>query len=328
MRFPWKTGETDFNPDQAIQELGATAKLTFVDPAGEVVLDGSQVERATGGVDQEGRNVVYLDLKEAGKQAFAEATQKNIGREITIKMDDIVLSSPRVNQAITDGSAVITGMETPETAVRLAQQINAGALPFDIEAVSSRSISPQLGTSALRVMVQAGALATILLFIFLILRYRLSGFVACFSLLGQIVGILLAISIPQQTLTLQGIAGIILSIGMGVDANVIVAERIREELYGGASVRDAIEIGFDRAFSSILDGNVTVAVSAICLILFGSGSLLSFGYSLLVGVILNLICGATLSHFMTRSLINFDGLYKPGMFIPTKHHGKAVISHG
>ena len=131
---------------------------------------------------------------------------------------------------------------------------------------------------------------------------------AIIALLAQIVGIMLGISIPQQTLTLQGIAGIILSIGMGVDANIIISERIKEELRGGATLLTAIASGFDRAFSSILDGNVTVAISAVCLMVFGTGSMLSFGYSLLLGVILNLICGATASHLMVSSLAAFKQL--------------------
>ncbi len=328
VRFPWRSDETDFNPDQAIEELGATAQLTFVDPEGAVVLDGSQVVEAAGGVDPEGKNVVHLELNDAGREAFATATAANIGKAITIKMDEIILSEPTVQTAITDGSAIITGMSTPEEAVRLAQQINAGALPFDIEAVSSRSISPQLGARALDVMIVSGAIAFLLLCVFLMLRYRVSGVVASLALLAQVVGILLSISIPQQTLTLQGIAGIILSIGMGVDANVIVAERIREELRGGATVREAVELGFDRAFSSILDGNVTVAVSATCLIIFGSGSLLSFGYSLLVGVILNLVCGATLSHHMSRSLTAWAFVRRPSSFLPASLYGKEAFSHG
>lgn len=149
-----------------------------------------------------------------------------------------------------------------------------------------------------------------------------TGFVACFALLAQVVGILLAISVPQQTLTLQGIAGIILSIGMGVDANVIISERIKEEVSTGTPVRTAIRVGFNKAFSSILDGNVTVAISAICLMVLGTGSMLSFGYSLLVGVILNLFCGSMLSQWMTRSLAQFENLRQPWLFGANKNMTK------
>lgn len=318
VRYPWRSDESDFNPETAIAELGATARLTFEDEDGNVILEGSDVESAIGGIQStsstSSQNIVRLELKEAGKAKFAEATGQMIGKIIITKMDDLVINEATVRDQISDGTAIISGMETPEAAVQLANQINAGALPFAIEAISTRSISPQMGSQALNVMVQAGLVAFLFLCVYLILNFRLSGFVASFSLLAQIVGILLAISIPQQTLTMQGIAGIILSIGMGVDANVIVAERIREEVRGGMSIRQAVEIGYDRAFSSILDGNVTVAIAAACLIFFGSGSLLSFGYSLFAGVVLNLICGAWLSHYMTRSLVQFDKLRKPWFF--------------
>lgn len=322
VRFPWKSSEATFNPDKAIQELGETAKLSFVGPDGAEVISGVDVKEAKAVSMSQNQNnpeyAVSLSLNPEGAQKFADGTQKYLGQAITIKMDSTIISSPVVQAHITGGEAVISPMNSPEEAVALQDKINAGALPFSIEAVSSRSISPDLGSSALEVMVKAGAVAFLLLAVFLMLYYRLSGVVATISLAAQVIGILLAISIPQQTLTLQGIAGIILSIGMGVDANVIISERIREELRGGASVQQAVEIGFDKAFSSILDGNVTVAISAVCLIIFGSGSLLSFGYSLLVGVILNLICGATLSHLMSRSLVQFKLFRKPTWFCSLK----------
>jgi protein-export membrane protein SecD len=322
VRFPWKSDDSAFDPDTAMRELGETALLTFKDPSGTVLLTGADVESARAGVDpQSGNNIVLLKLKPEGATKFAEATGALVGQQISINMDDQMISNPQVVTQITGGEASITGMSGPEEAVELADKINAGALPFAISAISSSTISPQLGSNALEVMLKAGAIAFALLCLIMLGRYRLNGFVACISLTAQVVGILLAISIPQQTLTLQGIAGIILSIGLGVDANVIISERIQEELINGNIVRNAVEIGFDRAFSSVLDGNVTVAIAAACLIIFGSGSMLSFGYSLLVGVILNLICGATLSHHLTRSLIQFDGLRKTTFFVAKRRMG-------
>lgn len=323
VRFPWKATESDFNPDTAMKEMGETAKLSFVGPDGVEILTGADVKSAAvGSIQQQGGTpeyVVQLTLNPEGVQKFADATQEFMGQQIVIKMDETTISDPRVQAHITNGEAIISPMASPEAAVALQDKINAGALPFAITAVSSRSISPSLGASALDVMVQAGLVAFAFLCLALILYYRLSGFVAAISLAAQVIGILLAISIPQQTLTLQGIAGIILSIGMGIDANVIVSERIREELRGGATVIQAVETGFDKAFSSILDGNVTVAISAICLIVLGSGSMLSFGYSLLVGVVLNLLCGATLSHLMTRSLVQFKAFRNPKWFLNLKN---------
>lgn len=315
VRFPWKSGENSFDPAKAMKELGETAKLTFKDPEGNIVIEGSDVVSAKAGVDtQTQTSVVSLKLNSSGATKFSEATARLIGQNISINMDDKMISNPRVQAQITTGDAVITGMANSKEAVDLAGKINAGALPFAIEAISSSSITPSLGSNALMVMTYAGILSFVLLCLFLLVYYRLPGFVACIALLAQVVGILLAISVPQQTLTLQGIAGIILSIGMGVDANVIISERIKEEINNGASIKTAIRYGFDRAFSSILDGNVTVAISAVCLMIFGTGSMLSFGYSLLVGVFLNLVCGATLSKIMTKSLSEYSVFQKPWLY--------------
>ena len=309
VRFPWKSKEAVFDPAKAMKELGETAHLTFKDESGKVVLEGSDVKKASHEVNtQNGENVVSLELTPEGAKKFAVATKENLGKNLSINMDEKMLSNPRVNSVISEGRAMISPMESPKAAVDLAGKINAGSLPFDIEAISSSSISPSLGNNALSVMLRAGIVAFIILSIFLLLYYRLPGFVAIIALLAQIVGIMLGISIPQQTLTLQGIAGIILSIVMGINHNIIISERIKEELRGGATLLTAIASGFDRAFSSILDGNVTVAISAVCLMVFGTGSMLSFGYSLLLGVILNLICGATASHLMVSSLAAFKQL--------------------
>ena len=319
VRFPWQSGESAFNPDEAMKELGQTAQLIFVDPAGEVVLTGADIDNAEPGFNQmNSESVVYLQLTDEGTERFRDATSRLVGEVIAIYMDEELLSAPVVNQVISGGSAYISGMETPEEAVELADSINAGALPFSIVPVSSSSISPILGQNALDVMIRAGLVSFLILAVFLIVYYRLPGFVAILTLWAQVLGILLAISIPQQTLTLQGIAGIILSIGMGVDANIIIAERIKEEVRGGTDLRTAIYYGFDRAFSSILDGNVTVAIAAVCLMFFGSGGMLSFGYSLLAGVILNLFCGAYLSQLMTRSLASFSRLAQPWLYGGTR----------
>jgi preprotein translocase subunit SecD len=315
VRFPWKSTETTFNPEQALQELGAMARLTFRDPDGNVVLEGSDVTKSVAGFNSStSEPIVKLSLSAAGAVKFAEATKRLVGQHISIYMDDTMISSPVVNDEITGGEAIIENIGTSEEAIALAEKINAGALPFALQAISSSSISPTMGKGALEVMTLAGAVAFGLICLFMLLYYRIPGFVACFSLLAQVVGILLAISIPQQTLTLQGIAGIILSIGMGVDANVIVSERIKEELKTGCTLSTAIANGFTRAFSSVLDGNVTVAIAAIILMVFGSGSMLSFGYSLLVGVILNGLTGVTASRLMIASLSKYKSLQNPWLY--------------
>jgi protein-export SecD/SecF family membrane protein len=315
VRFPWKSDETDFNPEVALMELGEMARLTFRDPSGAIVLEGNDVAQSYAAVNQQtSEPIVELVLSSAGAAKFTEATGRLIGQVISIYMDDIVISEPVVRTQITGDRAYIDGSFTIQEAVALAEKINAGALPFALQSISSSSISPTMGQDALRVMLQAGLYAFLAICLFMLLYYRLPGFVACFALLGQVVGILLAISIPQQTLTLQGIAGIILSIGMGVDANVIISERIKEELRSGCSLQTALSNGFTRAFSSVLDGNVTVAIAAIILMIFGSGSMLSFGYSLLVGVILNGITGVTASRLMIGALSQINKLQNPWLY--------------
>lgn len=163
-------------------------------------------------------------------------------------------------------------------------------------------------------MILAGKIAFVVVCLFMLLYYRLPGLVACIALLLQVTGQLLALSVPQFTLTLPGIAGVILSIGMGVDANVIVSERIKEEINSGKSLRRAVDLGFERAFSSVFDGNITVIIVAIILIIFGSGAMLSFGYTLLCGVIMNFVAGVTASRLMIRSLSEFESLRKPQLF--------------
>ena len=317
IRYPWKSTETDFNPEQALKELGTMAKLTFKKPDGTVVLDGTNITSATAAFDPNTKDpIVNLEMDAKGAAAFAEATGELVttNGQISIMMDETVISSPRVINKITDGKAMITGVGTSEEALALAQKINAGALPFALEAISSSSISPSLGSGALKVMTLAGLVALALICLFMLLYYRLPGFVAVFCLVGQMIGILLAISIPQQTLTLQGIAGIILSIGMGVDANIIIAERIKEELNAGSTLTTALANGFHKAFSAVMDGNVTVAIAAIVLMIFGSGSMLSFGYSLLVGVILNGLTGVIANRMMIGSLSQFRPLQNPWLY--------------
>ena len=315
VRFPWKSDETEFNPQAAISELGETARLTFRDPEGNVLVEGKNVKKSAAQFDQQSNgNVVTLEFDETGTQQFAEATGRLVNQQIGIYMDEELIQAPRVQTQITDGNAIITGMANAEEAKALSEKINAGALPFAMESKSNSTISPSLGNGALNVMVMAGIAALILVCLFMLLYYRLPGFVACIALLLQTAGQLLALSVPQFTLTLPGIAAVILSIGMGVDANVIISERIREELNTGKTLNASIDAGFHRAFSSVFDGNITVMIVAAILMIFGSGSVLSFGYSLFTGVIMNFLAGVTASRLMIKSLSQFGFLRKPWLY--------------
>lgn len=308
VQFPWKSGETNFNPEDAIAELGEMAELSFKDPDGNIMIEGKDVESATPGIDNSSVTkgyVVQLKFNAKGARLFEEATGKLIGKRMSIYMDELLLSSPTVQTKISGGEAVITNMESYEAAKELAQKINAGALPFSLKTTNFSTISPSLGSNSLNIMIIAGIVAFFLVCIFMMIYYKLSGVIACIILVFQIVLQLLAISVPQYTLTLPGIAGIILTIGMAVDANIIISERISEELKRGLSVRSSILNGYKNAFSSVLDGNITTAIVAVILMIFGSGSMLSFGYTLIVGMVVNLLIGVTVSKQLLLSVISF-----------------------
>ncbi len=337
VRFPWKEDETDFDPVAAIDELAATAKLTFRDESGEVVMDGSSVAKAEALVNTEqgssGEYMVGLELTSDGAKVFADATAANVGKTLSIYMDETLLSAPTVNEAISGGEATITGNFTSEEAIKLANQINGGALPFTLETASYGSISPTLGQNSLTAMAYAGVIALILISLFMIIRYRVPGLVAVIALLGQVGLSIAAITkyfaaFDSFTMTLPGIAGIILSIGMGVDANIITAERIRDEFKTGKTLDGAIEKGTKNSLSAIIDGNMTVViVSIILLLVFGPSNILSwlfgasttgtiyaFGYTLLMGTISNFVMGVFFSRIMLKSIAGFKCLRKNWLF--------------
>lgn len=361
VRFPWRSDETDFDPQTAIEELAATAELTFRpgmeyesqsldadgnvvyntptgETADEVILDGSDIVSAQAGYitnEQTGQPeyVVNLEFTDKGTEKFAEATSEMVGDTISVWMDDVMISYPTVNEAITDGQCTISGSFTAAEATELANQINAGALPFALDIASFGTISPTLGESSLNAMMIAGVIAFILVALFMLVMFRLPGFVAIIALMGQVALSFAAISgyfpgLSSFTMTLPGIAGMILSIGMGVDANIITATRIKEELWVGKTLDGAIQKGTENSFWAIFDGNITVIIVAVILMavfgpsnilsmIFGAsttGSIYSFGYTLLVGVIGNFIMGMTATRLMTKSLSRFKFLRKKWLF--------------
>jgi preprotein translocase subunit SecD len=376
--FPWKSSETSFDPNKAINELGQMGKLSFKYYNGNVILEGSEVTRAYYDT-LNGKPIVQLEFSASGAKKFADATTNVINKtvpaataspdaaassapspsasgaaaslspipstspvssagavasaspsasgsaapsasasasapaesstsgvtadQIAIYLDNDLISHPTVETTILDGKCYIENLESDDTAKNLANLISSGSLPFKLTSNSNNSISPTLGTKALDLMTTAGLIAFIMVCLFMLIIYRLPGFVACFALLGQVVGQLLTLSISQFTLTLPGIAGIILSIGMGVDANIISAERVKEEIYSGKTIRAALDAGYNKAFSAVADGNVTVAIVAVLLWILGTGSMISFGFTLLIGVIFNFICGVGVSKIMLKSLV-------------------------
>lgn len=332
VRFPWKSDEKDFNPEDAIAELGQMSKLTFRDPKGKVRIEGKNVESAIAGKDTDGMTggyVVSLTFDAKGAGQFSKVTEELAGQQMGIYMDEQQISNPMVEGRIDGGKAVINHIKTMDEAQNLADKINAGALPFSLETTNFSTISPTLGANALNIMVIAGIIALIVVCLFMLIYYKLPGAVACCTMIFQMTLQLLAISVPQYTLTLPGIAGIILSLGMAVDANIIISERISEELRGmrgqkenakvsGHDVIRAIKTGYKNAFSSVLDGNVTTAIVAIILMIFGSGSILSFGYTLIIGMIVNVFVGVTVSKYMLLSIMEKDSFQDEKFFRPKK----------
>ncbi len=357
VQFPWQADDTSFDPEQAVKEIGETALLTFreghnVDSEGlptgvtkeNIILQGSDVESAAARYVQESSSsgyewVVELNLKQSGKEAFAEATGRLINDTISIWMDDICISYPKVNQQITDGNAIISGSFDADSASDLANKINGGALPFKLEVKNLSTISPILGIGARDAMALAGLIAFILIAIFMIVYYRLPGVIAVIALAGQVAGMFAAITgffafNSSSSLTLPGIAGIILSIGMGVDANVISTERIREELKAGRTIDGALKNGFQRGFTAILDSNLTVIIVALILMaVFGTwfgasteGTIYSFGFTLLAGVIMNFIMACWATRLMLVSLSKFKAFRKPWLYGAPKSYAQTAES--
>ncbi len=346
VRFPWAADESDFDAAAAVQELGETALLTFCrnEDKEDVILSGAQdIERADAGVNENGAYVVYLTFTDAGSAKFATATAELVGSKISIWMDETEISAPTVNTAITGGTAYIDGMSGSEEAKELADKINAGSLPFALTVDDSKLqiISPSLGSDALRVMLIAGSVAFAIVCLIMIILYRLNGVVAAIALLGQLAGTIACISgyfpgADSFTLTVPGIAGIILSVGVGVDCNVIAAERIKDEFKKGKTIDGAIDSGFKNSLSAIIDGNVTIVIVSLVLMgafgtpdnivaklfspvmsLLGSsitGSIYSFGYTLLVGVVFNLIMGVLASKLMLKSISRLKPLRRPQLY--------------
>ena len=361
LEFPWQSGETEFDPEAAIEEIGTTAYLTFREGSsadGELVLDGSMVESAAAqyGPVNGSSSEYYVALKftDEGAKAFGDATPRlyQTGGTISIWLDEENVSTASVNAAITDGSAIITSSAsnpfTQEDVVKMARQINSGSLPFALTVDSYSTISPSLGENSLSAMVLAGVIAFALIVVLMTALYRLPGFLACIALAGQVAATLAFVSgyfpvFESFTLTLPGIAGIILAIGMGVDANVITAERIKEELRSGKSLDGALKSGFARGLTPIIDGNVTIViVAAILMGAFGptdgfwakvfnpifywfgpstAGTIYSFGFTLLTSVLLNFVFGVWATRVMIRGAVHFKPLRKAWLFGGKKEGG-------
>ncbi len=306
------------DPEQAVQTLGSTAQLQFMDDDGNVILEGNQVADAIaeyGPVDSTGisQNYVSLELTDEGLALFTEATKKAASstdgkNHINIVMDGQIISNPVVGSqyadtGITSREVMITGSFTAEQTGQLANNIALGQLPFGLDQVEMRSVGAQLGMTALESSVKAGMIGLALVMLFMLVVYRLPGLVSCMALLFYCVLEALVLVIFKVNLSLPGIAGIILSIGMAVDANVVIFERVKEELRAGKTLRSSIDSGFHRAFSAILDSNITTFIAAAVLYFFGKGTIVGFAVTLGVGIVLSMFTALTVTRLLLNSLV-------------------------
>ena len=317
VEIPLNTEKVDAH--DVLDELGQPGQLLFLDSenytiwqqnqnngtndAYEAVLTGSDIKNAQAGVDDSGTvkdYVVQLQFTDEGAQKFATATAANIGKPIYIIYDGAVASAPTVQSAITDGNAVINKISSYDEAESLASTIKIGALPLELKQIQYNIVGAKLGQKAVSTSLIAGAIGFGLVCILMIVLYRFPGFIASLALTGYVVLMLLILSIRHITLTLPGIAGIILSIGMAVDANVIIFTRIREEISAGSGVRAAVKAGFSKALSAILDGNITTLIATVVLMLLGSGSIKGFAVTLMLGIVLSMFTAL----FVTKMLLN------------------------
>lgn len=301
-----------------LEELGKPGSLVFSDQEGHTILTGVDVISAQAGIYRDSTTgmdeyVVSLTFNEAGTQAFAEATRENIGNPIYIIYDNQVVSSPLVNSEITQGSCQITGLDSYETAENLASTIRIGSLSLELEELRSNVVGAKLGETAITSSLMAGAVGFAIVAVFMIAVYLIPGLAATIALCLYVGLILILLSAFEITLTLPGVAGIILSIGMAVDANVIIFTRIKEEIGVGKTVKSAIKTGFQKALSAIIDGNVTTIIAAVVLYWRGSGTVKGFASTLALGILLSMFTALFVTRFILNAFYNM-GLDKPKMY--------------
>lgn len=293
------------NPDEAIDLLGRTAKLEFIDPSGNVVVSGADLKDAKAYIEpNSGQAEISLEFTPAGTEKFGAATARLVGQPLSIVLDGKVIQAPNVNEPIMNGQARITGGFTFEEASKNAALLRGGALPVNVEIMEKRTVEPTLGQDSLDKSFQAGIYGVLAVLIFMIFYYRLPGVLANIALALYMLIELWVLNLLNVTLTLPGIAGILLSVGMAVDANVIIFERIKEELRAGKSLMAAIDAGFKRAFVAIFDSNVTTLIAAAVLFYFGTGSIKGFAVTLSIGILASMLTAIAFTRIILRWTAN------------------------
>ncbi|WP_213974984.1 protein translocase subunit SecD [Tepidanaerobacter acetatoxydans] len=289
---------------RALEIIGKTASLQFVGPDNEVILTGDNVKDAKAVYGQQNEPMVSLKFDSEGAKKFAKATEKYLKQPIAIVLDEQLISAPTVEDVITNGEAFITNIQSIENAAELAALIRAGALPVDLEQRQVTTVGPTLGADSLNKSLKAGLIGVTLVFLFMLFYYRIPGLIADFSLLVYIMLVLTIFSAIGATLTLPGIAGFILSIGMAVDANVLISERVKEELRNGKTLRAAVDAGFHRALTTIIDSNITTIIAAVVLLYFGTGPIKGFAVTLIIGIAVSMFTAITVTRVILINLVN------------------------
>lgn len=303
-----------FDSKSIIDVLTKTGELKFMGPDQSIILTGKDVKDASSYLDNSGQATVGLEFNDEGTKKFAEGTQKFLGQNIAIYMDEDMLTNPQVKNVISDGKATITGMSNLEEAKKIASMIKSGALPVTLKTASVKTVGPTLGATAIPSSVKAGKVGILLVFIFMIFYYKVPGVLADIALVTYILLVLLVFVWVGATLTLPGIAGFLLTIGMAVDANVLIFERIKEELKTGKSIKSSVDSGFHRALSSILDSNITTIIAAIVLYFLGSGAVKGFALTLMIGTLLSMFTAITVTRLLVKLALNIGLLNKPSRF--------------
>lgn len=307
VEIPVNANSTIQDPYEISKFIGTPAQLTFTDPDGNLVIEGKDIISAKAMVDNDGKYVVAFKLQSDAAKTFGEATTRLIGKPIAINIDGKEISAPTVQSAITGGEGTITGGTTgftKQAAQELAMQIESGALPLNLTELEVRSISATLGDTALQSSIMAGLIGFVILFLFMILMYRTCGLAADIALVAYTAIVVFVISALEIQLTLPGIAGIILGIGMAVDANVVIFERFKEEFRAGKSTRASLKSGFSKAFRAIADANVTTIIAAIVLAIFGTGPIKGFAYTLIISIVVSMISALLITKGILKLLLN------------------------
>lgn len=305
----------EYDSKKVLESIGKTGKLEFKGPDNKVILTGKDVKTATSYMDEMGKPTIGLELNAEGTKKFAEATSKFLNQPIGIYMDGEELTKPVVQSVITNGKATITGSKSLEEAKRQSNIIKSGALPVTLKAAELKTVGATLGQNALPLSMKAGAIGIGLILLFMLFYYRAPGLMADIALVFYVFIVLATFSAANVTLTLSGIAGFLLTVGMAVDANVLIFERIKEELKIGKSIRTAVEAGFNRALSSILDSNITTIIAGVVLYSLGSGSVKGFALTLMIGIILSIFTALTVTKLLLKLGIEM------GLINSTSHFG-------